>query len=117
MSPIDLDFSNEGGDWIKGRALAFTLTGSTRVPTGHSRQATLTWRGDGTLSGDAQLALEAERRVAAREWVKATPTGPVCEAAMRPREAAAILLASLFEWFATTGDFPGELLDHGGGVS
>lgn len=53
---------SDAADWLKGRAVAFT-PGMTRVPTGRSRHATLTWRGDGTLSGDAQLALEAERRV------------------------------------------------------
>ncbi len=93
-----------------GRAVAFTISGTTKLPYGRRRQASLTWNDDGTVSGDSRLLLEVERLVATGERVKATPTGPSCEAALQPREAAAILLASLFQSFGWTGDFPEELL-------
>ena len=108
--PIDLDYSNAGSDWIKkGRALAFTLTGITRIPSGRRRSATLTWD-DGTIEGDDRLLAEIERRVRVGEWSRMTPTGPIAVSALTPLDAAAILVASLFESFETTGDFPEHLL-------
>ncbi|HXH87352.1 MAG TPA: hypothetical protein VNI55_01930 [Gaiellaceae bacterium] len=81
----------------------FELTGTTRVPTGHRRVATLVWA-DGVFAGDGELVIEAERRAAAGQTVKATPSGPSDTAALAPARRAAILACSLFESFATSGD-------------
>jgi hypothetical protein len=96
----------------------FTLTGTTRIPTGRRRQATLTWSAGeslfGEFSGDSALVIEAERRADEGETVRATPSGPSVEAARLPQRTAAILAASLFETFGWEGDFPDSLLDYEG---
>lgn len=109
--PIDLDYNSDADDWPKRRRPSFTLTGTTRIPTGHRRETAVMWNADGTLTGDIHLAAEADRRVSAGEWVKATPTGPGRRASLTSREAAAVLLASLFETFAADDGFPAHLLD------
>lgn len=92
----------------------FTIIGTTRIPTGRRREASLSWD-DGIFSGDQRLVEEADFLTSRGLWVKATPTGPGSVAGTTPVETAAITAASLFERFdVKTGDFPIELLDYEG---